>query len=207
MLAGNLLGDQTRRELPVYLPPGYKPEDHLPLLVDLVGFTGSGQSHTNWKNFGENAPERLDRLIGEGRMPPVAVAFPDCFSRLGGNQYINSAAIGRYDDYLLQEVVPLVEDRFGRRPRTARRLRQISGGYGAIVHAMRHADFWAAAACHSGDMAFELCYLADLTKVLTELRRKHGGSIERFIRHFEAAAQAGREGHDRAQFPRHGREL
>jgi len=187
-LAGNLLGDQTRRELPVYLPPGYRAEDHLPLLVDLVGFTGSGQSHVNWKNFGENAPERLDRLIGEGRMPPVAVAFPDCFSRLGGNQYINSAAIGRYDDYLLQEVVPLVEDRFkvggpGRRGVFGKS----SGGYGAIIHAMRHADFWAAAACHSGDMAFELCYLADLTKVLTELRLQHGGSIERFIRHFEAA--------------------
>jgi len=101
-LAGNLLGDQSHRALPVYLPPGYRPEDQLPLLVDLVGFTGSGQSHVNWKNFGENVPERLDRLIGEGRMPPVAVAFPDCFSRLGGNQYINSTAIGRYEDYLLE---------------------------------------------------------------------------------------------------------
>ena len=55
-LAGNLLGDPTRRDLPVYLPPGFKSGDHLPLLVDLVGFTGSGQSHINWKNFGENAP-------------------------------------------------------------------------------------------------------------------------------------------------------
>ena len=187
-LAGNLLGDQSRRALPVYLPPGYRPEDHLPLLVDLVGFTGSGQSHVNWKNFGENVPERLDRLIGEARMPPVAVAFPDCFSRLGGNQYINSTAIGRYEDYLLEEVVPFVEVRLqvggpGRRGVFGKS----SGGYGAIVHAMRHADFWAAAACHSGDMAFELCYLADLTKVLTELRLQHGGSIERFIRHFEAA--------------------
>src|SRR4029077_19851655 len=111
-LAGNLLGDPSRRDLHVYLPPGFKSGDPLPLLVDLVGFTGSGQSHTNWKNFGENGPERLDRLSGEGRMPAVAVAFPDCFSRLGGNQYINSASIGRYEDYLLQEVVPLVEDRF-----------------------------------------------------------------------------------------------
>jgi hypothetical protein len=29
----------------------------------------------------ENLPERLDRLIGKRRMPPV-VAFPDCFTRL-----------------------------------------------------------------------------------------------------------------------------
>src|SRR5438270_2350080 len=93
LLAGNLLGDPTHRDLYVYLPPGFLPGDHPPLLVDLVGFTGSGQSHVNWKPFGENVPERLDRLIGEGVMPSVAVAFPDCFSRLGGNQYINSAAI------------------------------------------------------------------------------------------------------------------
>ena len=37
---------------------------------------------------------------------PVIVAFPDCYSRLGCNQYINSAAIGRYEDYLIQEIVP-----------------------------------------------------------------------------------------------------
>jgi len=191
-LAGNLLGDPARRELAVYLPAGFRPGDHLPLLVDLVGFTGSGQSHVNWKNFGENVPERLDRLIGEGHMPSVVVAFPDCFSRLGGNQYINSAAIGRYEDYLLQEIVPAVEERFqaggpGRRGVFGKS----SGGYGAIVHAMRHADFWAAAACHSGDMGFELCYLADLPRVLTELRLHHGGSIERFMHHFEAAPKPG----------------
>jgi len=191
-LAGNLLGDPTARELQVYLPPGYKPGDRLPLLVDLVGFTGSGQAHTNWKNFGENVPERLDRLIGEGEMPPVAVAFPDCFSRLGGNQYINSASIGRYEDYLLGEVVPHVEAKLGvGGPGRRGVFGKSSGGYGAIVHAMRHADVWAAAACHSGDMAFELCYLVDLPKVLTELALKHEGSIERFVRHFESALKPG----------------
>jgi enterochelin esterase-like enzyme len=191
-LAGNLLGDPTRRDLPVYLPPGFKSGDQLPLLVDLVGFTGSGQSHVNWKNFGENVPERLDRLIGEGRMPAVAVAFPDCFSRLGGNQYINSAAIGRYEDYLLGEVVPLVEGNLGvGGPGRRGVFGKSSGGYGAIVHAMRHADFWSAAACHSGDMAFELCYLVDLPKVLIELATKHEGSIERFMRHFESALKPG----------------
>ena len=41
VLAGNLLGDPTHRDLYVYLPPGFLPGDHPPLLVDLVGFTGS----------------------------------------------------------------------------------------------------------------------------------------------------------------------
>ena len=99
-LKTNMLGDPSVRVVDVYEPAGYEGQG-LPLLVDLVGFTGSGLSHTNWAGFRENLPERLDRLIGEQRMPPVVVAFPDCFTRLGGNQYINyinSASMGAWDD-------------------------------------------------------------------------------------------------------------
>ncbi|MGH6894790.1 MAG: alpha/beta hydrolase [Dongiaceae bacterium] len=187
VLTGNLLGDPTERELHLYTPPGYDERARLPLLVDVVGFTGSGASHTNWRPFTENVPERLDRLIGEGKMGPVVVAFPDCYSRLGGNQYINSAAIGRYEDYLVEEIVPFVERRFACGGAGNRAIfGKSSGGYGAIMHGMRRADVWAALACHSGDMGFELCYLHDVPKVLNELA-KHGRSIEKFMAHFETA--------------------
>src|SRR5215831_3238797 len=101
-LQSNMLGDPSARIVDVYLPAGHDGRG-LPLLVDLVGFTGSGLSHTNWRAFRENLPERLDRLIAEERMPPVVVAFPDCFTRLGGNQYINSASVGAWEDFLLYE--------------------------------------------------------------------------------------------------------
>src|ERR1700752_5301483 len=42
VLQGNLRGDPTARELRVYLPAGYDEARRYPLLVDLVGFTGSG---------------------------------------------------------------------------------------------------------------------------------------------------------------------
>src|SRR6201982_3330091 len=111
-LKTNMLGDPWSRVVDVYLPAGHDGQG-LPLLVDLVGFTSSGLSQTNWIAFRENVPERLDRLIGEGRMPPVVVAFPDCFTRLGGNQYINSASIGAWEDFLLQEMLPAIEQRVG----------------------------------------------------------------------------------------------
>lgn len=185
VLKTNMFGDATARDVHVYVPAGHDGEG-LPLLVDLVGFTGGGPSHTNWKNFGENVPERLDRLIAEGAMPPVVVAFPDCFTRLGGNQYINSVAVGRWEDFLVDELVPFVEARFrcggaGRRGVFGKS----SGGYGAIIHAMRRADFWSAAACHSGDMAFELCYLPDMPGLLRTLS-KHGNSVEAFLEAFES---------------------
>src|SRR3954447_13158231 len=186
VLASNMLGDPTERIIDVYVPAGHDGRG-LPLLVDLVGFTAGGPAHTNWKNFGENLPERLDRLIENGAMPPCVVALPDCFTRLGGNQYINSIAVGRWDDFLLTECVPFVEEKFrcggqGRRGCFGKS----SGGYGAIAHALLHPDFWAAAASHSGDMFFEWCYLPDFPRLLRALA-KRDNSIQKWIEAFYAA--------------------
>jgi len=169
VLKGNLLGDSTKRAIDVYVPYGHDGRG-LPLLVDVVGFTAGGPVHTNWKNFGENVPERLDRLIAAGQMPPVVVAFPDCFTKLGGNQYVNSIAMGRWDDFLLNEAVPLVETTLGcGGPGRRGIFGKSSGGYGAMVHALLHPDFWSAAAVHSGDMGFELLYRHEFVPVLRAL--------------------------------------
>jgi S-formylglutathione hydrolase FrmB len=185
-LKGNILGDPTARAVDVYVPAAH--DGHgLPLLVDLVGITSSGLSHTNWTAFQENMPERLDRLIGEHLMPPVMVAFPDCFTRIGGNQYVNSAATGAWEDFLIDEMLPVIERRFGCGGGGRRGVfGKSSGGYGAITHALRHADVWAAAACHSGDMGFELCYLPDMPATLRALASSNN-SVEKWWRGVEAA--------------------
>ena len=188
-LTNNMLGDPSERVVDVYVPAGHDGQG-LPLLVDLVGFTGSGLSHTNWVGFRENLPERLDRLIGEERMPPVVVAFPDCFTRLGGNQYVNSAAMGAWEDFLLQEMLPAIEQRFGCGGAGRRGVfGKSSGGYGAITHALRHSDIWSAAACHSGDMGFELCYLPDMPAVLRALAGAEN-SIEQWWQQLEGREKA-----------------
>src|SRR5262249_44341295 len=105
VLRGNPLGDPTRRELWVYLPPGYDPARRYPALPPVVGFPGPGAMLFNRDPRGEDLARRLDRLIAGG-CPPMIVAAPDCFTRLGGNQYINSSATGRYEDYLIDEIVP-----------------------------------------------------------------------------------------------------
>ena len=186
ILGANLLGDPSDRRVDVYLPAGHDGVG-LPLLVDLVGFTAGGPAHTNWSAFRENVPERLDRLIGEGVMPPVAVAFPDCFTRVGGNQYINSASTGPWADFLTGEMLQAVESRFGCGGIGRRGVfGKSSGGYGAIIHALDHSDIWAAAACHSGDMAFELCYLPDMPDTLRALARGDG-TIETWWKKYEGA--------------------
>ncbi|HEY4123488.1 MAG TPA: alpha/beta hydrolase-fold protein, partial [Rhizomicrobium sp.] len=186
VLKTNMLGDPSLRVIDVYVPAGHDGRG-LPLLVDIVGFTAGGPAHTNWKNFGENMPERLDRLIAEGAMPPCVVAFPDCFTKLGGNQYINSAAIGRWADFLIEECVPFVEREFSCGGAGKRGLfGKSSGGYGSIAHALLYPDFWAAAACHSGDMAFELAYLPEFPRLLRKLA-KCDNSIQKWLEGFYAA--------------------
>lgn len=189
LLRGNALGDPHRRPVTVYLPPEYEasPRRRFPLFVDLVGFGSSGPTHVAWKGFDENLPERLERLVREGRMGPVVAVFPDCWTRLGGNQYIDSSALGRYASHLVREVVPAVEARYRTWAEPGRRalFGKSSGGYGALVHGMRHARHWGAVACHSGDMGFDLCYRGEVPRVATALAR-HGGDPARFLRDFYA---------------------
>ena len=177
ILKGNPLGDPHVRKIAVWLPPQYDDESarqrRFPVLYDLVGFTGSGMAHTNWKPFGDNVPERAARLIHAQKMGPVIVVFPDCFTALGGNQYVNSPAIGNYADYLTREIIPFVDREF--RTLGAREHRgcfgKSSGGYGAIIHGMKYARYWAAVADHSGDAYFDFVYRHDWPNTLNELAK------------------------------------
>ena len=184
-LKGNFLGDPSMREVALYLPAGHAPSG-LPLLVDLAGFTGSGLAHIGWRNFGEALPERLDRLIGTGVMKPAVVAMPDCFTRLGGNQYVNSEAMGDWADFLIQDMLPAIEAETGAGgPGKRGVFGKSSGGYGAIVHAMLYPQTWSAAACLSGDMGFEMMFAGAFAETLRRLDR-HRGDVTAFMAAFEA---------------------
>jgi len=177
LLKGNPLGDPHVRQLAVWVPPQYDAARsrarRFPMLMDMVGFTGSGLSHIAWRNFGENVPERAARLVHEGKMAPAIIVFPDCFTALGGNQYVNSSAIGPYADYLIREIIPFVDGEF--RTRASREHRgcfgKSSGGYGAIIHGMKYASTWGAIADHSGDAYFDYVYWCDWPNTLNELAK------------------------------------
>jgi len=178
VLADNPLGDPHVRRLAAWLPPAYDrrgrgPGPRFPVLYDLVGFTGAGIAHLNWRPFSDNVAERAARLVHGGRMGPAIIVFPDCFTSLGGNQYVNSTAIGRYADYLVDEIVPFVDREF--RTLASREHRgcfgKSSGGYGAMIHGMKYTRHWGAVANHSGDAYFDFVYRADWPNTLDELAK------------------------------------
>ena len=179
VLNGNALGDPHVRKLGVWLPPQYDGASgngrgrRFPVLWDMVGFTGSGLAHVGWKPFSDNVPERAARLIHERKMGPAIIVFPDCFTALGGNQYVNSPAIGNYADYLTRELIPFVDREFRTLSRREHRgcFGKSSGGYGAIIHGMKYAQHWGAIADHSGDSYFDFVYWHDWPNTLNDLAR------------------------------------
>jgi len=172
VLHDNPWNDPTDRPVHVYLPPGYS-EDADPYIAlwDLAAYTNSGRGHLNWRNHGENLPERLDRLIGQEKLPEVVVVLPDCYTTLGGNQYVNSSGVGQYADYLVMELVPLISTHFNVWDHRDGRgiFGHSSGGFGALHHVMQFGDTWGAAASHAGDVGFDLVYRPLFAEVCTAL--------------------------------------
>lgn len=183
VLKNNPLGDPFERDVYVYLPPGYGNSNKAyPAAFCLTGFTGRGKMLLNDSAFSPNMAERLDRLIAEKHIDPLIVAMPDCFTKYGGSQYINSTATGRYRDYITEEIVPFIDANFRTIPDKNRRavLGKSSGGYGAMTLAMQCPDLFGLAATIAGDCYFELCYKPDFRKAFKGIGGNPLGLIERF---------------------------
>ena len=172
VLKGNPWGDPVERELPVYLPPSGATEGK-PLLVLLTGYTGAGWIHFQAPRFlADNHVGRLDRLIASGRAAEAVLIAPDGMTSLGGSQYLNSSATGRYDDYVTREIIPWARARYSTGPVGV--LGTSSGGFGALSLAMRHPDVFQAAASDSGDMYFEYGYLPEVPLAWRAIRKAGG---------------------------------
>jgi pimeloyl-ACP methyl ester carboxylesterase len=187
ILEGNPLGDPIERELPVYLPPSGETEGK-PLLVFLSGYAAAGWAHFQRPRFlDDSVVGRLDRLIRSGAVPEAVLVAPDCLTTLGGSQYLNSSATGRYEDYVVQELVPWVRERY----RTGRVavLGKSSGGYGAISLALRYPTTFSAVSATAADAYFEYCYLGDFPTAFRELRR--AGGPEALLRRVLSAPVSG----------------
>jgi enterochelin esterase-like enzyme len=184
VLKGNPMGDPHVRSFPIILPPSYEsaPTRRYPVIYVLAGHFGAGPAMMNWSPWGETLAQRLDRLVARRRMREAIVVLPDCFTSLGGAQYMNSTAVGRYADYLLQEIVPWVDNSLRSIPRPASRgiIGKSSGAYGALTLAMQHPTIFGLCGWRSGDAYFDFCYRKDIPHLLVMLE-PFGGSVTKFL--------------------------
>ena len=201
ILAGNPLGDPARRPLYVYSSPAVVSgaATDVAAVYVLQGFVGQLDMWLARAPFEPTFVERLDAMF-TGPEPPVrdaVVVFVDAWTSIGGSQFVNSSAVGDYADYICEELVPFIDATYPTAPLPRQRALtgQSSGGYGAMVLAMRRPDIFGALVSHAGDALFEACYLTDFPKVARALRDHFDGSLETFWRRF-----AERERFDFARF-------
>ena len=189
-LRGNALGDPWRRPLWVYVPPGYDEDAgrRFPSVYVIQGLTGQVDMWRNRSAMRRNVPELLDDLFLRREAPPCVLVFVDCWTSLGGSQFLDSPGTGRYHAYLCDEVVPWVDARY--RTLASRDHRGIagksSGGYGAMVTPMLRPDLFGGFATHAGDALFEACYLPEFREVARALRDEYAGSYDRFWAEFRS---------------------
>ena len=184
-LQGNLLGDPEEQRLSIYLPPGYdaSPEKRFPVLYLLHGFTGTNRTWMIDPDSAANEPavdprdgdyqhagfiqrERLDSLIAAGTIPELIIVAPNGRNAYKHSFYVNSPVTGRWEDYIVEDVVDYVDANYRTLPTASSRgIAGHSGGAnGALFIAMRHADVfssvYAMAPCCSGQL-FSLPQLED----------------------------------------------
>jgi len=187
VLKGNPLKDPYIRDVLVYLPPSYmSSKKKFPVVYLIAGFTGFGQMNMNVSAFSENIKQRLDRLIKTKQIKDMLVVMPDCYTKYGGSQYVNSSATGRYEDYMIKEIVPFIDQNFRtlRKPESRCIVGKSSGGYGAMWLAMRYPDVFELMVTHSGDTAFEYCYQKDFPDFVVQIQKYGKGykAVGNFIR-------------------------
>jgi hypothetical protein len=191
VLSGNPLGDPARRPLYVYSTPGVAAgtATGVPSVYLIQGYTGQLDMWVSRSAFEPTVVERIDAMFTAGGCPEGVIVFVDAWTSLGGSQFLNSTATGRYLDYLCDEAVPFIDARY---PTAADREHRglngkSSGGYGAMVVPMLRPDVFGALASHAGDALFECCYLPEFPVVARNLRDHFDSSYETFFKAFHAA--------------------
>lgn len=189
LLADNPLGDPARRPLFVYTPPGVEERGQYASVYMIQGYTGQLDMWLNRNAFEPTVIERVDDLFADPSVPRAVVVFVDAWTSYGGSQFLNSIATGPYMDYLCDEVVPFIDDRYPTAPNRDHRglTGKSSGGYGAMVVPMERPDVFGGFASHAGDALFETCYLPEFRDTVRTLRDKFQGSYEVFWKELRAA--------------------
>ena len=173
-LEGNILGDPVKRELMVYLPPGYEtsakqypviyllhtgggnagfyPNNVFPPLLEVTGMFTKPQDFPE-----EGFVSLMDSLIIKGKIHPLILVMPDINSAYGGSFCVNSALNGNYEDYVVNDLVAFTDSKY--RTLLNRNSRAIAGhcmgGYGATYLAMKYPDVFGAMAGHSPELCLD----------------------------------------------------
>ncbi len=155
----------------VYLPPNYDPNKKYPVIYMLHGFGGDYRTYI----YFNGVHEILDHMISTGQMDPVIVVMPDGRNLTGGSFYTNSLlydpssnsyaplpVFGLYETYMMDSLMPQIEQRYSI-DTTKRAIMGLSmGSYGSAKLWLKYPAKFKAVALHSGPLAFDSLINVDI---------------------------------------------
>ena len=154
-----LHSDRLGKDMPVtvYLPAGYDGHMRYPVLYMLHGYSGNDSS---WIP-GLGLHTQADALAADGSITPLILVAPGIDNSFGINSADRTAQLGsvpadslfegRYEDYLIEELIPWVDTTFSTEAdRGHRFIGGLSmGGYAALHLAFSHPDLFSRVSGHS----------------------------------------------------------
>jgi hypothetical protein len=169
----------------VYLPPGFDGSNRYSTIYLLHYYSGRATFLVEPQDFEPRVIDRIDALFArtEVEVPRAIVVVADAWTRYGGAQWINSTSTGPYMDYLCDEVVPFIDERYPTLADPAHRgvSGHSSGGYAAMVISMLRPDLFGGLVAQGSDALFEHCYRNDFAAAARTLRDRYDGSYEMFL--------------------------
>jgi len=144
VLRDNRIGLRPERAIKVLLPPGYaKSKQRYPVVYFL---------HNAWygpkQRIEDGRAQRLiERAFADGVVPEFIFVVADYTGPTTGSLYENSPVSGRWIDYTVDEVVPLIDAKYRTLARRESRavVGDFFGGRGALKLAMTKADVFSVA--------------------------------------------------------------
>ena len=136
-LAGNLLGDPASLDIVTWLPPGYETTAvRLPVVYFLAGYTASAAQ------LSLTLHQAITSTGAEP--PPFILVLVTGKNAVQGGFYVDSPVTGRWEDAIIDDLIPYVDAAYRTLPAPASRgiAGHSMGGFGALNLALRHADIF-----------------------------------------------------------------
>lgn len=138
----------------IYLPAGYAADKHYPVLYSLYGYGGNQYSLFN----GVMSINRTaDKMIANGKLLPLIIVVPDYKNSFGVNSTqeqnpnASGGTVGLYEDYLIKELIPYIDQQFNTDKRREGRFIDgySMGGFAALYLGFNYPELFSKIGVHS----------------------------------------------------------
>ncbi len=163
-LEGNVPGDPVERAITSI---EYNAHEETPVIIGLAGFYGTSFSFLNRSFTSIDFKSTLEKIASTGKVDSFVIILPDTMTSFGGNQYMNSSAVGMYEDFITHDVVDFIKNKYGKR--RIGLFGKSSGGFGSYNLSINNPELFRGFIDVSGDAGFEYCYMRDFPQAIDTL--------------------------------------